>query len=181
MNLEEKTIAKETVYNGRLLRLDRDTVILADGKERTREVIVHPGAACVACLNADNEVAVVRQYRYAAGRVLLELPAGKLNEGESPREAAERELYEETGLKPVDLLSLGSILPTPGYSTEVIYLFAARAAVKNEARPDEGEIIENNVMPLDTLVQMVYDGDITDSKTAVLVLKAKKAVEEGKI
>lgn len=171
MHLDEKTISSEKIFEGRVIKLERDTVLLENGEQATREVVLHPGGVCVVPLTPENEVYVVRQFRYPHRRVFLEIPAGKLEYGEDPFEAVQRELLEEVGAVASEYESLGEIVPTPAYDSEVIHMYLARGLTFSEQSLDEDEFLDVEKIALSDLVKMVLDGDIKDSKTQAAILK----------
>ena len=173
MDLTERALESRTIYEGRVLTLKVDTVRLPNGKEARREVALHPGGVTVLPLWDDGTVLLVRQYRYPFGRVTTELPAGKLDPGEAPEDAARRELEEETGLSAGELISLGSIYASPGFCDEELHLYLARSLEAGRIHPDEDEFLETVRLPFDALVQQVMEGAIRDGKTVAAVLKAK--------
>ncbi|MPM72377.1 Methanol dehydrogenase activator [bioreactor metagenome] len=133
----------------------------------------HCPCVAVVALDGGNNVLTVTQYRYAFGRALLEIPAGKLEEGEEPAAGALRELREETGAVPDELLPMGKILPSPGCLGEELYLFLARGLTMGEARPDEDEFLRLERIPMEELAHRCLRGEIEDGKTVAAVLKAK--------
>mgnify|MGYP000856608139 CR=1 FL=1 len=179
MKLTEKTLSRNDIYRGRILTLHVDRAELEDGKVVTRECVDHPGGVTVAALNARNELYFVRQYRYPYHEAVLELPAGKLEPGENPLEAGKRELREETGVTGQGYVGLGRLYPSPGFTDEVIHLYACRASARGEARPDEGEFLEAERIPLGKAVEMVMAGEVPDAKTQALVLKVARLVEKS--
>ena len=181
MKLTEKTLKRSDIYHGRIVDFHVDKAELENGRVVTRECVDHPGGVSVAALTKDGGLYFVRQYRYPYHEVVLELPAGKLEKGEDPLEAGKRELREETGVAGEGYADCGRLSPSPGYSNEIIYLYACRAASRGEDDPDEGEFLEAEVIPLEKAVEMVMSGGIVDSKTQVLVLKTEKLVREGKL
>jgi ADP-ribose pyrophosphatase len=173
MDLQEKTLTSETIFEGRVVHLVRDTVQLANGKETTREVVRHPGGVCVLALTDENKVVMVRQFRYAHGIVQLEIPAGKLEYGENPRECGIRELEEETGYEAGSFEFFGKMIPTAAYVGEVIYIYIAWDLRKTVQKLDEDEFLEVVEIDFAEAVQMALDGGITDAKTQIALLKAK--------
>jgi ADP-ribose pyrophosphatase len=172
--LREKRISGERVYEGRILDLEVDRVLLASGNEATREVIRHKGAVVVLPLHADRRVELVRQYRYPMEEVLLELPAGKLDPGEQPIDCAARELAEETGWKPVEIHDLGWFYTTPGFTDEVVHVFIATPLRKApDVARDPDEAIDNVTMTVDEAIDACRDGTIQDSKTIATVFLAQ--------
>ena len=172
MNLEEKFVSSKSVFKGKLLDIYVDDIELPNGSFATREYTKHMGAVCVAPVIDGDSLLFVKQYRYPVGRVVLELPAGKLDVGEEPTHAALRELEEETGAKTDTLIDMGKLLPTPAYSSEIIYLYLAYIEGIGECSPDEDEFLETVKIPVDKAVEMVMSGEIEDAKTQALVLKA---------
>ena len=171
-SLEEKQLSSEQIYDGKIIKLYRDTVSLPDGNEAFREVVRHPGAVCVVPLTDNDEVICVRQYRYPFSRVTLEIPAGKLDSpNEDPREAALRELREETGATCEDLTFIGEFYGSPAILDEVIYMYYAKGLSFGETDPDEDEFIEAERIPLRDLIEMIAKGDIRDAKTQLAVFK----------
>ncbi len=182
MDLEEKTLESKTLYSGRVIKLTLDKAKLPNGAEASREVVMHPGGVCVAALTDKDEVLCVRQYRYPYHRVLLEIPAGKRDvAGEEPLECGIRELKEETGASAEQFISLGTLFPSPGYCDEVIYMYAASGLSYGESDPDEDEFVQVEKIPLDTLVEMILNGEVTDAKTQTAVLKLYMLKQQGEI
>ena len=171
MDMTEKTVASREVFSGRVMRVFLDEVELPDGRHAAREILRHNGGVCCAVLNSRDEIAFVRQYRYVYGRVVTELPAGKLEPGEAPDDAVKREVREETGAEGTEWRSMGELYPTPGYCGEIIHLYACRLAEMGETQPDDDEFLETLWVPFDEAVQMVMRGELPDSKTQVLILK----------
>lgn len=169
----EKTISSESVFKGNVLEFKVDTVELPDGSHATRELVCHPGGVAVVPVDSDGYVYLVRQYRKPYEEAVLEIPAGKRDKGEEPLIGAVRELSEETGLKAGRLIDLGSFYPSPGYVDEVIYLYLALDLEEGEAHPDEDEFVENERIHIDTLTEMIMQGEIKDGKTIAAVLKTK--------
>lgn len=173
MELYEKTLEQVSKFEGRVIHVHVDTVELPNGRTATREIVNHPGGVGILALDENNNVLVVRQYRYAFGRTLLEIPAGKLEKGEDPYQAAMRELREETGAACEKLQSLGEIFPTPGYCDEIIRLYLARDLRWGEMDLDEDEFLTVSRVPFQELVDRVLAGEIRDAKTCAALLKAK--------
>ncbi|MBR2521317.1 MAG: NUDIX hydrolase [Oscillospiraceae bacterium] len=181
MDLTEKTIESRTVYDGRIITVQRDAVLLPDGAESVREVVRSSGAAVILPVSEDDTVTLVRQYRYAAGEHLLEAPAGKLEPGEDPAAAAARELKEETGWTAGTVVPLGSVFASPGHADERLHLFLALDVRRSEACPDAGEFVETVDMSLDELVRQVISGSIIDAKTVCLAFLAREyLIKEGR-
>lgn len=173
MELTEKTVSSQSIYDGKILRLRRDEVLLPNGHRSLREVVDHPGGVCVLAIDSQGRALLVRQFRYPYGQVLTELPAGKLEYGEDPDAAARRELREETGAAAGDFRSLGELYPSPGYCGEIIRMYLARDLSFADARPDEDEFLDVERVPFSQLVEQVLSGEIRDAKTIAAVLKAR--------
>ncbi len=173
MELTEKTLSSEKIFDGRILHVRRDTVLLPNGHQSTREVVDHPGGVCVLALDDQERVLVVSQFRYPYGEVLRELPAGKLEYGEDPAQAAIRELREETGAVAGTFQPLGELYPSPGYCGEIIRMYLARDLSFGDTDPDEDEFLGLERVPFSQLVEQVLSGEIKDAKTIAAVLKVK--------
>lgn len=176
MNLEEKTISSRHIYSGNIIEVEHLKVTLPDGREATRDLVLHPGASVVIPLNKNDELYMVRQYRKAIEKESLEIPAGKLDKGEDPQVCAERELREETGLTAEHVIHLASIHSTPGFSNEVLHLYVATGLNEGEACTDEDEFISTEKIPVKKLVDMVLSGEITDAKTIIGIFIAEKII-----
>ena len=174
MDIWEKRIDGEEKYKGVIVRVVLDRVELCDGKITRREVVEHPGGVCVLPVDENGLCYMVRQFRYPFGKMLLEAPAGKLEKGEDPLECGVRELSEETGLSAEEMIPMGSMCTSPGYSTERLYLYLARGLHRGESHPDEGEFLNVERYPLSELVEMVMRNEIDDGKTVAAILKAEK-------
>ncbi|MBR7071481.1 MAG: NUDIX hydrolase [Clostridia bacterium] len=182
MNLTEQTKSEEYLFRGRVIRLRRDEVILPDGNEATREVIEHNGGVGVVPLTDDGEVLLVRQYRYPYKEELLEIPAGKRDSAtEDPLACGIRELKEETGCSAARFVPLGKLYPSPGYCGEIIWMYAATGLSTGEQQPDDDEFLEVEHYPLDTVVDWVLSGKITDAKTQAAILKTKILKDRGEL
>ena len=168
----ETTIDTNEIFQGRVLRITRDEVRLEDGTTTTREVVHHPGGACVVAVNEAREVYLVRQFRYAMGKEILELPAGKLEPGDDPFAAAKRELQEECGLKARRYVDLHPFYPSVGYTSEIIYMWLGTDLEEVEMALDEDEFLTPVRIPLAEAVDMVRRGEICDGKTIAGLLKA---------
>lgn len=180
MNFEEKTLKENIIYEGRIITLHVDDIELPDGSRATREIVEHSGGVCVAAMTESKELYFVRQYRYPYKKILLELPAGKLEKGEDPLKAGIRELEEECGVVADEVIPMGTVYPTVAYCSEIIHLFAAKGLKSTSQHLDEGEFLDVEKIPLEDAVKMVMDGEISDSKTVALVMKLDYLVKEGK-
>lgn len=181
MKLTEKTLSSDKKFEGHIISLRVDDVELENGKNSFREVVDHPGGVCVAVLDNENNLYLVKQFRYPYKEILLELPAGKLEKGENPFEAMKREQQEETGTTGKDYISLGELYPSPGYCSEIIRIWACRVASSGNISLDEDEFLEIEKIPLDNAVNMVLNNEIKDSKTQVGILKTAALVKNGSL
>ena len=168
----ERLIDSEEVFDGRILQVHVDSVRLPDGRRTTREVVEYADVVVIAPIDADDNVILVRQYRYAVGEALLEAPAGKVEESEPPDDCAQRELREETGYRAGDLRSLGGFWMSPGFCSEYMYAYVARelTASKLEADDDENIVVER--VPLSRVPDMIRSGEIRDAKSIAVLLMA---------
>ncbi len=175
MNGEDKgrVVSSERVFEGKLIRVDREEVVLPGGKRAVLETIRHPGAAAVLPFLPDGRVVLIRQFRHAAGGFIHEVPAGKLDPGEPPEACALREVEEETGWRAERLVPLGSILTTPGFTDEVIWLYEAHGLAAGSRHLDPDEVIEVLEVPFDEAVEMVLRGEIRDAKSVAAILLAR--------
>ncbi len=173
MHLDEKTLSSEQKFDGKIVKLYVDSVELEDGKKSFREVIKHPGGVCVLPLDEEGNVLFVKQFRYPHQKVLLEIPAGKLEYGENHAECGLRELKEETGCTCDRYEYLGSLIPTPAYCGEVIHMYLARGLHYGEQKLDSGEFLDIEKIPLNRAVEMIMNNEIEDSKTQIAVLKTR--------
>ena len=167
---EEKTIESKQIYEGKVVQLRVDTVSLPDGRTKIREIVVHPGAAAIVALmndGEDKEVLLVEQYRKAIASPILEIPAGTIEEGESPEECAKRELIEETGFQASKLDKLIEYYPSPGFSSEMIHVFKASGLKKVSDAEAELSI---TFVRLEELRAKIRNGEIKDGKTVIGVL-----------
>ena len=178
MNQKETTVRQINRYEGIVVSVRVDQALRADGGACLREVIEHPGGVTILPLDDEGFVWCVRQYRYALGQSLLELPAGKLEPGEDPAACALRELEEETGFRAGVLTPLGCCYVSPGITTETIHLFLATQLQPGPSHPDEGELLEVERHRLSDLLAQVMDGSLCDAKTVCAVLKTARLLEE---
>lgn len=170
----EKTISEETIFSGKVFTVKTKQVILENGKQQQREVVLHNGGASILPVDDEGNVYLIRQYRIAFDAEVLEIPAGKLEKGEDPFEAAKRELSEETGFTAKHYFNLGEMWPTVGYCGEKIYIYLATGLTKGETHPDDDEFVTTVKMPFEQAWNMCMDGTIKDGKTIVALLKAKE-------
>lgn len=172
MNLTEKTVRKNVVFDGKIIRVRCDDALLPTGKPCRREVVEHPGGACVLYVR-EGKVLLVRQFRYPYMEETLEIPAGKLNPGEDPARTAARELAEETGWQPASVEHMFTIYPTPGYSAEKIYIYRAHGVREGQVHPDEDEFVTAAFYPIDEVLSMIEKGEIKDAKTIIAVMSLR--------
>ncbi|TJX61439.1 NUDIX hydrolase [Soehngenia saccharolytica] len=163
----EKTMKSERIYDGKILNLRVDTVELPDKKYSKREIVEHPGAVAIIAINENKEMIMIRQYRKAIDKILLEIPAGKLELNEEPIESAKRELKEETGYTADKIEYVMEFYTSPGFSNEKIYLFLAQGLTEGEQELEVGEYIDVEKYSLDELMKMIKLGEIVDSKTII--------------
>lgn len=172
MEFKEKTLDSQMMYDGRIIKVYKDNVELADGKKSFREVVRHSGGVVILAFKDEDTILLVKQYRYPTGETVLELPAGKLEKGEDPFEAAKRELEEETGYCANKWTDLGYINTSPGFSDEKLYLYLAQDLEYTHCHPDEGEIIQAFEYKYDDVLKMIDNGEINDAKTICGLMRA---------
>lgn len=174
---EDARISSRRVHTGRVIDLDVDRVRFPDGSEGELEIIRHPGASAVVPFlsdpaGPDPQVLLLKQYRYATGGTLYEIPAGRLEPGELAEACAKRELLEETGCTAASIVPLTSMWTTPGFTDERIHLFLASGITRGEARREADEFMEVEAMSLASALRMIERGEIQDAKTALGLLFA---------
>ena len=179
MEFKEEMVSQETVYEGVIVNVRRDKARLMDGRITNREVVEHPGGVAVFAMDDQGRVALVRQYRYPMGEETLELPAGKLEPGEDPRDSGLRELAEEIDLVPGTFEDMGCLYSSPGILAERIYLYFAKDLTQGPTHPDDGEFVETVWLPYQDLVDKARRGEIKDGKTLVGILKASFLLDAG--
>ena len=179
MEFKEEMVSQETVYEGVIVNVRRDKARLMDGRITNREVVEHPGGVAVFAMDDQGRVALVRPYRYPMGEETLELPAGKLEPGEDPRDSGLRELAEETGLVPGTFEDMGCLYSSPGILAERIYLYFAKDLTQGPTHPDDGEFVETVWLPYQDLVDKARRGEIKDGKTLAGILKASFLLDAG--
>ena len=166
----EKTIKRKLVYAGKIINLCIDNVLMSNGREALREIVEHPGAAAVVPVLPDGKVILVKQYRKPVEEVLLEIPAGKLEKGESAKDCAVRELEEETGFRTGKIRRILEFFPSPGFSSENIHLCEAGDLKKSRNNLQDDELIKVVSLTVPEIVQLIHKGKIRDAKTIIGIL-----------
>ena len=177
-NMEENTNSSKVVYKGELLDVRKDKVTLPNGKIATREWIKHPGAICCVPILPNKKIGLIRQYRYAIKKHMIEIPAGKLVWGEDPESCAKRELEEEIGFKANKFSFLTNIHPAIGFADEIMWLYLAEDLIKTNTKLDDDEFLELIPTKLEDALNMIWNGKITDVKTIVGLVWANKVLKE---
>jgi len=170
MKIKETLFKRHKIYSGKAVNFSVDVVTLPDGKKTTREYLEHPGAVAVLAFTGKDNIVLVSQYRYPIKELTLEVPAGKIDKGETPLKCVRRELKEETGFKAKKIVKLVSFWPTPAFSNEVLHVYAAYGLTQSQKSPDDDEFIETSVMPFKKALEKVMNGNIKDSKTIIAIL-----------
>ena len=171
---EAKILSSQIAYKGGHIQVREDRVIEPAGHECSREIVVHPGAVCIVARPTPQQVILIRQYRHATGRELIEIPAGTLHEAEDPRECAIRELEEETGYRAATMTERARFFTTPGFTSEFMYLYEATGLTKTQINPDDDEVIEVDIVECSEALRMVDDGRIQDAKSILGLLRILK-------
>lgn len=164
MNQIEEKLSEEIIYDGRILKLHVDQIKLPNGKTSIRECVDHKDGAGI-LVQVDNSLIFVKQYRYAVGKLITEIPAGLVEKGEDPKETAFRELQEEVGLKPLNLQLLGSMYPSPGFTDEQTFIYFASEFEEHRLKADDDEFLEVIKMPIDEVKEKYFSGYFQDAKT----------------
>ena len=174
LGMYERTENVQGIYNGRVVNFHVDDITLCNGEKATRECVDHPGGVGIIALTDDEYVYMVRQFRYPYKESIYEIPAGKREKGEDPLETGKRELQEDCGVVAENYIDLGRIYPSPGYTNEEIYLYAATGLTEVEQNLDEDEFLQVTKMKLTTLITKIMSGEITDAKTIAAAFKLKE-------
>jgi ADP-ribose pyrophosphatase len=175
----EQSLGSETVFDGKIVRVRVDTVLLPNGDQAAREVVEHRPAVVIVPLDSDGNAVLVRQHRYPAGQALLEAPAGVVEEEETPDDCAQRELQEEVGFAARDLRALGGFWMSPGYCTEFMYAYLAKDLVPSRLAADDDESINVERLPLSRIPKLIRVGEIQDAKTIAALLMATCLFEKA--
>lgn len=181
MEMDEKTLTKDYVFKGTVLKVRRDTARMPDGRTAEREVVEHPGGVGIALEDEEGRFFFVSQWRYAQNEVTLEFPAGKKEEGEDPLTTAKREVIEETGYEGTDWRYLGKMYPTPAYDTEVIDLYYAKCGRFCGQHLDSDEFLNVSRYTLDEMMEKVLAHEVPDAKTMTMLLLVRAEKERGNI
>lgn len=168
----EQLVSSQTVYQGKIVNVRSDTVLLPNGRQTVREVVEHAAAVVIVPIDAEDNVLLVRQYRYPTEQFILEAPAGGVDEGESPDDCAQRELQEEVGYASRNLRTMGGFWSAPGFSTEFLYAYLAKDLVPSKLSADDDEAIEVIRTPLSNIDRLIRLGEIQDAKTIAALLMA---------
>ena len=179
LDLTEKLLQSHEIYNGRIIRVRNDEVLLPGGGHGLREVVDHPGGVGILAFDDKGRVALVRQYRYAVGEHLWEIPAGKREKGEEPFVTAQRELSEEVGATAEKWTDLGALIASPGCYAERLYLYQAQHLTFAHQHLDQDEFLEVQFFPFEEVVEKCLSGELQDAKTVAAVLKAKVMQEKA--
>lgn len=174
MHLNEKTLSSQPAYDGCIFTITKDIAELEDGTTARRDVLHHPGGVGVIPITDENEVLLVKQFRYPFSEITTEIPAGKLDYGESHSECGKRELLEETGCTCSEYTYLGEIYPVSAYDTEIIHIYMARGLEHQKQNLDEGEFLDVIKIPLSKAAEMVMNNEIKDAKSKIAILMAAR-------
>jgi ADP-ribose pyrophosphatase len=175
-----KILSSNLAYKGAHIQVRVDRLIEPAGHETSREIVLHPGAVCVVARPTEEQVILIRQYRHAAGKELIELPAGTLHDGEDPRECAIRELEEEAGYRAGTMTERARFWTTPGFTTEFMYLYEATGLTQTQTNPDDDEVIEVDIVSRAEALKMVENGRIQDAKSILGLLRVLQGKQPQK-
>ena len=163
--LREKTINSTRVYNGNIIHVKLETVVLPNGRQALREIVDHKGAVAIVPITNEGNIVLVRQYRQAARKIMIEIPAGKLSSKEDPDDCAKRELLEETGFITREIYKVSSFFTTPGFSNEIIHIYIAKGLTMEKQQPDEDEFLDVKIYTPEEIRALIKDNTICDGKT----------------
>ncbi|MBR5155325.1 MAG: NUDIX hydrolase [Clostridia bacterium] len=179
MSLNEKTITSEIKFEGKIINVRVEDVELQNGKVGYREFVDHPGGVGIVAITSDNKILMVKQYRKAVEKELLEIPAGKLEKGEDPLVCGKRELEEETGYKAKEFVSLGYLYPSPGFANETTHLYLAWDLYKGKVNPDEDEFLDIFEISVEEIYSLIMKNEINDAKTIIGFFKAMEYIKNN--
>ncbi|MEG2675553.1 MAG: NUDIX hydrolase [Clostridia bacterium] len=171
MNCTEEMLTSEKIYSGKIMEVYNDTVKLPDGSEATREYVHHTGGCSILAVDGDQNIYLVEQFRYPYHEMLMEIPAGKLNADEDPKECAIRELREEVGLRANSIEEFGVYYPTPAYTDEPLHVFLTTDFIVGESKLDPQEFLNVRKFPLSDVLDMIEKNEIKDAKTVISVTR----------
>lgn len=171
-SLKEVQKSSRNVYDGKLLNVFVDDVLLPDGSTSTRDWIKHPGASAIVPVFEDGTIMLIKQFRYPSRRTFVEVPAGKIDSGESPESTAKRELTEETGISCKFIEKTGSFFPAIGYADEEIHVFVAWGLTQTDQDVDDDEFVIKHRIPFSKALNLIYSGEIQDAKTICSIIQA---------
>lgn len=166
-NLPEQTVSTRDIYTGKIITVKVSTVEIRDQRYSQREIVYHPGGSCIAAVNENNKIVLVKQFRKPIEKFTIELPAGKLELGEDPKECVKRELFEETGHILTELRFIKHIYTSPGISNEKLHFYFGKVSPKDEPMQSDDEITEVIEVTIDEAISMIKSGEITDAKTII--------------
>lgn len=172
MDFYEKTVSTNRIYEGKVINFKVDTVLLPGGHTSLRELVEHPGGVAVVAVDSNDNVIMVEQFRKPYDKMILEIPAGKMEKGEDPKACGMRELEEETGMKASNFEFLGECYPSVGYTNEIIRIFLATGLQESKQNLDEDEFLNVRRIPIKKLMDMIMNNEIADAKTVIGILKA---------
>ncbi len=178
MIFEEKTIKSEKVFEGHIIDVRVDTVVLPEGKTAFRDIVDHPGGVGILAITDDNKIIMVKQFRKPIEEAIYEIPAGKLDAGEEPLLCGIRELEEETGYKAKEFIPLGHMYPSPGFANEVTHLFMARGLYSGEINPDDDEYLDVEKFDIEDVKKMIMYNEINDAKTIMAFFKGLEIMKK---
>ena len=171
---DAKLIKQSREFSGRVITVNVETVRLPDGVTMDMEMVHHSGGSAIVAINAQQQVCLIRQYRYAVADWIWEIPAGKIEVDDTPEFTAQKELQEEAGVQANDWTSLGKMLPTPGYCDEITYLYLAKNLENVELQHEPGELIEVHWLPISEAIEWALSGKIDDAKSLVALFRANE-------
>lgn len=176
MSTKETTVSSDLIYTGKTIQLRVDTVEVPNRGYQKREIIEHKGAVAILAITKENKVVLVKQFRKAIEQEIYELPAGKIEIGETPLDCAYRELKEETGYSANSMKLIHKYYPTPGFSNQLVFIYLAKDLIPGEKQLEEDEFLEVYEVDLETAYKMVYENEICDSKTVIGLLLSKELI-----